>query len=461
MKTNILKKLAATTSALALLMAFAPVQSAHAAYPGLNGRVFYATTQDGNSEIYSMNSQGGGKRNITNNAASESRPDLSKDGTKMTFTSNRSGNNEVYISDHLGGNPTNITNDSANDADSAISPDGSRIVFRSNRSGNPEIYVASIDGTSALNVSNHAADDEDPTWSPDGTKIFFRSARDSNAEIYSVSPNGTGLTNITNTAANEVNPNVSPDGSRIVYAKAVGGTSSSFYEIFVASIDGSNPVQVTSNSLQDTQPTWSPDGTKILYERTVSSNGSLYLANPDGTDETLLHVNVGGALAAGQPLTISPNTISTDLALDATKGSATYHAPANHTDAYEEIDPTSVEITSQPQHGTVAVDEPSGEITYTPNQHARTGQSFLASLDSLFFHPASAQSANQDSFSYRICSTANSQLCTTNTVQVNLAAAATGPLASTGASSHALAMYAWMLVALGLVVSIVRKRLRS
>ena len=44
---------------------------AEAAFPGKNGRIAFVSDRDGDTEIYSMNSNGTGVKNLTNNAAGE------------------------------------------------------------------------------------------------------------------------------------------------------------------------------------------------------------------------------------------------------------------------------------------------------------------------------------------------------------------------------------------------------
>ncbi len=43
-----------------------------------------------------MNPDGTNQTNITNNAAADTEPNYSPDGSKIIFTTNRDGNNEIY-----------------------------------------------------------------------------------------------------------------------------------------------------------------------------------------------------------------------------------------------------------------------------------------------------------------------------------------------------------------------------
>jgi WD40-like Beta Propeller Repeat/HYR domain len=85
---------------------------------------------------------------------------------KIAFISSRDGNNEIYIMDGDGSNQTRLTNNSADDRAPAWSADGSKIAFRSSRDGNGEIYAMGSDGTNRTNLTNNPALDDFPDWGP-------------------------------------------------------------------------------------------------------------------------------------------------------------------------------------------------------------------------------------------------------------------------------------------------------
>src|SRR5207247_8089948 len=92
-------------------------------------------------------------------------------GGQIAFMSLRDGNWEIYVMNADGSGVRNLTSSPADDAIQTWSPDGSKIAFATNRDGNWEIYVVNANGSGARNLTNNPANDDSPAWSPHGTKI--------------------------------------------------------------------------------------------------------------------------------------------------------------------------------------------------------------------------------------------------------------------------------------------------
>ena len=139
--------------------------------------------------------------------------------SRIAFASTRDGNSEIYVVNPDGSALTRLTNHAAADIAPVWSPDKSKIAFATNRHGssNYEIYVMNADGTGQTRLTNHPAVDVAPAWSPNGTTIAFATNRhgSSNFEIYTMNAtNGGGLMRLTTNAAVDGDPAWSPDGTR-------------------------------------------------------------------------------------------------------------------------------------------------------------------------------------------------------------------------------------------------------
>lgn len=353
-----------------------------------------------------------------------------------------------------GSNQINLTNNSASDSQAGWSADGSRIVFFSNRDGNNEIYIMNADGSNQTRLTNNAANDFQPSMGTDDL-IAFTSERDGNQEIYTMNSDGTNLQRITSNSFVDARPDWSPNGSKLTFWTSRDGSN----EIYTMNTDGSDAIRITNTAgSSNIGSAWSPDGTRLAYHSIRSGNRDIYSIDIDGSNEQRLTTDAGiDSFPDWQPLTIPPSTITPNQTLDASSGPITYDTLANHTDTYEEPDPSSVTITTAPTKGTVAVDATTGKITYTPNPVAASSGSWLATfastLSNIFFPKVSAQTTNQDSLTYQVCSTANSSLCTTNNLSFTLAAntdtTTTDTLANTGQPRNLALQVALGLLAVG------------
>ena len=71
--------------------------------------------RDGNVEVYVMNPDGSGKRNLTRHPGFDSAPDWSPDARKIVFSTKREGNFEVYVMNVDGSGQRNLTRNPALD----------------------------------------------------------------------------------------------------------------------------------------------------------------------------------------------------------------------------------------------------------------------------------------------------------------------------------------------------------
>jgi Tol biopolymer transport system component len=233
-----------------------------------------------NAEIYSMNADGSGQLNLTNNSVNDEYPTWSPDKSKIAFVSWRDGNKEIYVMNGDGSNQHNITNHYEYDLDPSWSPDGSKIAFHSYRDGNAEIYVMNADGSNPtrLTYSDQTIDSE-ATWSPDGSKIAFQRFQNFVVDIYVINTDGSNLRNLTNYPGQSSKPCWSPDGTKIAFSRD---------GLYLMNADGSNQTNITGSSFNGGDPSWSPDGMKIAFRSSRDGNDEIYVMNSDGTNQTRL-----------------------------------------------------------------------------------------------------------------------------------------------------------------------------
>src|SRR5438045_9298096 len=90
---------------------------------------------------------------------------------QIAFSTDRDGNPEIYVVNADGSGLRNLTNNPTFDFELTWSPDGTKIALSSDRDGDTEIYLMHADGTDPEKLTNNPGQDRLPDWPPDGPKI--------------------------------------------------------------------------------------------------------------------------------------------------------------------------------------------------------------------------------------------------------------------------------------------------
>ena len=272
------------------------IQSAHAAFPGANGKIVFTSNRTGDDEIYTMNPDGSGVIRLTTNVGNDFEPSWSPDGTRIAFVreppDNIAGGSEIYVMNADGSAQTRITNNSAWDENPAWSPDGEKIAFSSTRDFSPHrIYTMNLDGSNVIRLTNNTIfGNGAPAWSPDGIKIAFISKEnDGNVEIYTMNSDGSSQLNLTNDPSTyDSRPTWSPDGTKIAFhrhpVRQYGDS-----RIHIMSSDGGEVIKLMPENVEspNNSPAWSPDGTSIAFV----SNAEIYIMDINGNNAVNLTNN--------------------------------------------------------------------------------------------------------------------------------------------------------------------------
>lgn len=192
---------------------------------GGKGQIAYASDVTGLPQIWLMNADGTGQRQITDMPEGACQPAWAPDGSRLAFISPCAGNQEIYPG--------------------------------------AGIFVINVDGTGLTPITMAPGGDFDPAWSPDGSQIAFTSLRDFNrAQIYTYDFNENIAQSVSKNTVRDNQPAWSPDGARMAFVTTRRGPS----QIWIMDADGANAYLLSrSGSLKDTHPVWSPDGTIVLF----------------------------------------------------------------------------------------------------------------------------------------------------------------------------------------------------
>ena len=163
-------------------------------------RIVFTSLKDGDLDIYTMNVDGSDVRRLTTTEGYDGGPWWSPDGTQIIYrawhpvdsalTSYREllsqrlvrpNRMELWVMNADGGGQRQITRLGGANFGPSWLPDGKRLIFSSNytqpRSGNFDLYLVNLDGTGLEQVTTSDTFDGFPMFSPDGRKLVWASNR--------------------------------------------------------------------------------------------------------------------------------------------------------------------------------------------------------------------------------------------------------------------------------------------
>lgn len=313
----------AASAALALcLLALFAAHPAGAAFPGNNGKIVFWSDRSAGPGLYTI-TPGGTATKVPGTSGGENHAAWSPDGTRIAF---RSATNEIFVMNADGTGRRQLTNTPAAEQEPVWSPDGSRIAFAKDASGTDattdlEIWAMNADGGSPTQLTNtvQGARDTQPAWSPLGNQIAFVSEgrpEQTNSDIYVMDTNpatedASNLTDDTTTPVyqyNDEDPSWSPDGTQITYSTKI--------DVWKMNADGTgSKTNLTEGSGGGAQPAWSPDGSRIAYSRVDVTNGvnnqNIAVMDTNGANKTSIDTTLRkDEKPDWQPMPVCTNTVN-------------------------------------------------------------------------------------------------------------------------------------------------------
>ena len=184
---------------------------------------------------------------------------------KILFASSRDGNREVYIMNPDGSEQMRLTQHRADDQQAVWSPTGEQILFISDRGGMRDLYLMNPDGSNVRRVFKKKTKyfRTSPSWSPDGKQIAY-AHNDWDKMKYPIFIATLGEQE-ENFVVEGISPEWSPDGTEIAYANFVIGN---FHRrLTLIDIHTQKPKQLLPKKATPWQngPSWSATGDKLVF----------------------------------------------------------------------------------------------------------------------------------------------------------------------------------------------------
>jgi len=207
--------------------------------------------------------------NTPTNTPTQETPTPDGDG-KLAFTGGGGSGAEIISMDVDGSGRRQLTNNNYYDAEPDWSPNGSQLVFESNPANNWDLYIISSDGSNRRQLTNSPEQDRHADWSPVGNVIVFESGEGDASEIFTINADGTGLTQLTDNDFGDRAPRFSSDGSEIAYMTNQRGS----WEVAIMDASTGEQLSIFDCPALDCRfPAWSPNASEIVFNTLDRVNG--------------------------------------------------------------------------------------------------------------------------------------------------------------------------------------------
>ena len=232
-----------------------------------NGRLAFLS----DNQISSVEPDGSGLLQLTNDPFGAATPVFSHDGTRIAYK-RLSANNpaddptlygDLIVTNPDGSNPIAIETGVAGMSPTAWSPDDREVLWTGTTiPDTPEqVFIAPADGSSApVSVGDPSTSNWGPNWSPDSSKIAYVSDTD----YYVMNRDGTGIRKVNQRTFAEQNGGVwKPDGSGLVFEAGDQGN----HNLWLVGLDGKPERALAISPRMEISPAFSPDGQWVAFMR--------------------------------------------------------------------------------------------------------------------------------------------------------------------------------------------------
>jgi len=242
-----------------------------------DNKIVYSTINNRNADIWIMNSDASGQKQLTSDANADSSPKISADGKSIYFLSNRSGLMSIWRMNTDGTNPVRIT-ENQDVFSLELSPDGKEIFYtaRAESIYVQKLWKISSDGKDAKQLTEKAA--FMPKISPDGKTIacYFPDAENASLKLTLLSAeNGASLRQIeTPSSESFALFDWKNDGQNLFLAVNQNDAAT----LWLQPIDGKTPTKLKDWQNENFfRLNVSKDGKNLFYEKGVATNSVLLL----------------------------------------------------------------------------------------------------------------------------------------------------------------------------------------
>jgi TolB protein len=251
----------------------------------LGSKIYFVSNRSGAKEIWSMDYDGSNQKPVTRFNSICTTPALSRDNSKLAFTSFLQGNPGITVMAADSARRLTFVNPvSSIVASPDFTPDGKQILFGTKIGGGfQNIFSANSDGSNLSRISTARAVETEPKINPqNSSEVVFVSGRSGPAQIYRMNISGSDIERLTDGTGQAANPSWHPKGQIIAFSWTRGFEPGNF-NIFMMDVAKRELTQLTHGAGRNLNPVWGPDGLHIAFCSNRSGTPQIWTMLADGT----------------------------------------------------------------------------------------------------------------------------------------------------------------------------------
>ncbi len=251
----------------------------------LGSKIYFVSNRSGAKEIWSMDYDGSGQKQLTRYNSICITPALSPDNSKLAFTSFLQGNPGITVMTADSARKLTFVNPvSSIVASPDFAPDGKLMLLATKIGGGYQnIFSANTDGSNLNRITSARAVETEPKINPKNPgEVVFVSGRSGPAQVYRMNIGGSDIERLTDGSGQASNPSWHPDGKIIAFSWNRGFERGNF-NIFMMDVAKRELTQLTHGAGRNQNPVWAPDGLHLVFCSTRSGSPQIWTMLADGT----------------------------------------------------------------------------------------------------------------------------------------------------------------------------------
>jgi Tol biopolymer transport system component/predicted Ser/Thr protein kinase len=234
------------------------------------GVVFVEVTEIGNRALHRVDLDRGTTASVSGQWKSPGRFlafAVSPDARQVAYASSADGQEDLWLTDMDGGSARRLTNDTAFERFPLWL--GASIVYQSNRGGQIDLWQIAVDSGASRQLTSSRDAEMPESSSVDGSLVTFALASD-DSHLWTLGTGGGAAAQLTHDALSDFSPSYAPSRARVVFERSsptpLGGARTDSI-LFSASLDGAGALSPPRTVADGFNAVLSPDGSLLAYLR--------------------------------------------------------------------------------------------------------------------------------------------------------------------------------------------------